>query len=185
MGVTMAFYIIRNEGLTLESIKSGLQAISEKRKLKAAEGLFAAYKESSGWFALFELRLCEGYCASGRDTDYLSGVFSSDAVAFSVFDSDVLFVSYSRFSDKSTFNHAKPNDEDYEEYDSDMYDTDFPEFLVPFCPAHDREKLAEIWRSEEYYAAEDRMMDICELIGVPVIDEQSEMPDGYEKLTLE
>ena len=51
-----------------------------------------AYRPDAKWLPLFETKLCEGYIASSRDAARLSKLFAVPVLAFSVFDSDILFV---------------------------------------------------------------------------------------------
>ena len=211
MGTTRAFYVIQNNGLSIEFLKTCLlsmqakmygkqksnkhlsvgseQGIINERGIQEMSGCISdttnvvlAYNENSRWIALFEPTLCEGYCASDKDTRFLSNVFNSDVIAFSLFDSDVLFISYSRLSDNLSFNISKPNNDDCIEYDSDMYPSDFPDFLAPFCYETGLERLNEIWESEEYTFADERMNDICMLIGASILWNAEEIPIGFRKI---
>lgn len=141
------------------------------------------YNEASKWLPLFGDHLCEGYSSSTKDTDFISELFKTDVLAFSIFDSDVLFISYSRYADKMSINIAKPNYDGYEEYDSELYSSEFPRFLMEYCPEPQHQKLIDIWESQDYVFADDRMLEICELINAKVIYTAEDLSEGFEKIS--
>lgn len=92
-----------------------------------------AYNACAKWLPFFEEKLCEGYIASSKDAEKLSKIFGAPVLAFSIFDSDILFVSYSDAAKNIAYDFAKPNFEEFEEFDTDQYSTAFPEFMLDFC----------------------------------------------------
>lgn len=176
MGTTRSFYLISNKNMTVEFIKERLQSANNRYVKKAV----IAHSEDAKWFMFFETNMCDGYCASTDDTELLSNLFSSDVVAFSIFDSDVLFVSYTDYFAQISINVAKPNDDNYEEYDSDLYKLDFPKFLVPFCKSDKRQKLYDIWESQDYDDADDRLDGISDLIDACLMYDYDDEIPGYE-----
>ena len=65
-------------------------------------------------------------------------------LACSLFDSDVLTISYSGPERGIKADYARPNVPEYMEFDWDTYQTQFPEFLVDLCGEDARERLREI-----------------------------------------
>lgn len=65
-------------------------------------------------------------------------------LACSLFDSDVFTISYSGPERGIKADYARPNVPEYMEFDSDTYQTQFPEFLVDLCGEDARERLREI-----------------------------------------
>ena len=136
-----------------------------------------AYRESATWLPFFKERLCEGYIASSKDTTKLSVIFGAPVIAFAVFDSDILFVSYSDAINGITYDYVKPNFEEFEEFDTDLYSTAFPEFLLEFCSQED---LRAAWDSPDEVFADNRMEQIAQLIKTELIYDSSHIPEGYQ-----
>lgn len=140
------------------------------------KNVWLAYRPDARWLPLFEENLCEGYNASSRDTEKLAKTFGAPVLAFSIFDSDILFVSYSDPEKNIREDYAKPNFEGFEEYDMDQYEEAFPAFL---CAYGDEAALREAWEGEEVYA-DDRMAKLCEAIGAQVLYDSQELPQGFQ-----
>ena len=140
-----------------------------------------AFCETSKWLPLFEEHLCEGNITSDDELKQLYALFRAPVLSFSIFDSDVLYASYIDATQK-IYNHAKPNSDGYEEYDTDRYSTDFPEFLLTLCNENEHENLREIWESENYHFADDRMHDICRLLNINTLYDSNDMPEGYQPI---
>ena len=135
-----------------------------------------AYSESAMWLPLFEETLCEGYIASSRDAGELSELFGAPVMAFAIFDSDILFVSYSDAANGTAYDYAKPNSEGFEEFDAERYSTAFPEFLLEFCG---REELKAAWDKPGEVFADDRLGRISQLLQMELLYDGSHLPDGY------
>ena len=221
MGMTRAFYFIRNQGYSRDQLKemlSGLsggvafppglsgilnQKLSEMRQ-RTGEGdaglelLSAglggnripgsepviAYKEDAGLLPFFEAGRCEGNIASSRENGALALCFKAPVLSFSVMDSDVLFVSYCDKEKGVAYDCARPNSPGREDemYDTDIYSSDFPAFLLEYCKEPDREKLRQIWESDAYIFAEEKMEDVGGMLGVEFMYEEKDIPEGYEAL---
>lgn len=138
------------------------------------------YRPDALWLPLFGEHLCEGYNASSRDARKLSKTFGAPVLAFSIFDSDILMVSYSDAAKKVEYDFAKPNIEEMEEYDTEFFQNELPVFLLELCPALTREKLTEIWEADEVFA-DDRMEKLGEVLGLTPI--YAEVPEGFEVIT--
>jgi hypothetical protein len=140
-----------------------------------------AYRKTERWFPLFEEHLCEGNNASDSDLRWLNSIFDAPVLAFSTFDSDVLFISYID-DNKRVSNHAKTNYIEFEEYDAEYYSKDFPVFLFDFCGESEQNNLRDIWESESYDFADDRMYDMCVLLNIATLYSSNEIPEGYQAI---
>lgn len=139
-----------------------------------------AYSPDAPWLPFFKERLCEGYNASSRDACRLSRKFKAPVLAFSLFDSDLLLVSYGDAARNIRYDCAKPNYAEMEEYDTELYKAEFPQFLTELFPDVSENTLREIWDAEEVFA-DDRMEKLCTVLRmVPIYDRD---PDGFEAVT--
>lgn len=139
-----------------------------------------AYRPDAPWLPFFEERLCEGYNASSRDACRLSRKFKAPVLAFSLFDSDLLLVSYGDAAQDIRYDCAKPNYEEMEEFDTELYKAEFPWFLAELCSGVSEDALREIWDAEEDFA-DDRMEKLCTALRMePIYDRVS---DGFEAIT--
>ena len=143
-----------------------------------------AYREDVRLFPCFDIGICEGYTASSRDDAKLSQRFGVPVLSFAVMDSDVLFASYSDEEKGLEFDCARANIPGMEDelYDTDVYRSDFPSFLLEYCDEADWDKLRGIWESKDYVFAEEKLEDIGELIGVELMYDYDDIPEGYEAL---
>lgn len=142
------------------------------------KGPVLAYRPDAKWLPLFEENLCEGYIASSRDAEKLAKTFGTPALAFSIFDSDILFASYADPEKQLRADCAKPNIEGFDEYDTEQYKEEFPQFL---CAYGEEAALRAAWEGEEIFA-DDRMEKLCELIGAQVLYDASQLPQGFQRL---
>ena len=138
------------------------------------------YRPDAPWLPLFGEHLCEGNNASSRDARKLSRLFCAPVLALSVYDSDILLVSYSDAAKGVEYDYAKPNSEWMEEYDMETFRNEFPAFLLELCPMLTRERLAEIWEADEVFA-DDRMYKLGEVMSLSPIN--VEVPEGFEVIT--
>lgn len=138
------------------------------------------YRPDAAWLPFFSVDICEGRTASSKDARKLSKLFGVPVLALSIFDSDILFVSYSDAAKGVEYDFAKPPYEEYEEYDAELYSTQFPQFLIQLCPALTEEKLTEIWEADEVFA-DDRIYKLGEILGLSPIN--GEVPEGFEVIT--
>lgn len=136
-----------------------------------------AYSPEAKWLPLFETTLCEGYTASSKDSIRLSKLFNAPVLAFSIFDSDVLFVSYSDAKKGIRYDYAKPNCEGFEEYDTDQYSTEFPDFLSEFCS---KPELESIWNNADEVFADDRLEKLCRLMQIDLLYDSTCALEGYQ-----
>lgn len=139
-----------------------------------------AYRENVSWLPFFDEDICECSTASSKDARRLSKAFGAPVLAISIFDSDILFVSYSDAAKGIAYDYAKPNIEGMEEYDTRLFQAEFPQFLVDLCPGAPEEKLREIWDGDEVFA-DDRMYKLGEVLGLSPIN--GEVPEGFEIIT--
>lgn len=144
----------------------------------------AAFREDARWLPVFETNLCEGHCASREEMDLISEQFKAPALSFFILDSDVLYIRYSDAAQGRAESFARGNCTEMEEeyYDED-YRYEFPEFLRAYCKESDWARLEEIWSREDYVFADDRMGDVCALIGAELLCDGERIPEGYAKVT--
>lgn len=147
------------------------------------EDSIIAYCETAKMFPFYDTERCEGCTASSIDNDILAQYFKAPILSFSVMDSDILFVSYRDREAEVGIDCVKPNCPDMEEYDMSLYKQQFPDFLLEYCDMADRQKLRDVWESEEYVFADDRMRDICKLIGAEVLYDYDCIPENFEVLS--
>lgn len=138
-----------------------------------------AYREDAPWLPFFDLNICDGYNASSKDARRLSKAFGVPVLAFSIFDSDVLMVSYSDAAQNIAYDYAKPNFPEMEEYDTGLFQAEFPQFLLELCPKTPEATLRAIWDGDEVFA-DDRMYKLGEVLGLSPID--TEVPEGFETI---
>ncbi len=143
-------------------------------------GAVIGYRPDAPWLPFFDADICENYNASSRDAELLSKAFGAPVLAFSIFDSDVLMLSYSDAERGVNHNYAKPNCEGVEEYDTELFRAELPAFLLFLCPELTKEKLTEIWEGEEVFA-DDRMGKLCEVLGMVSLYE-NKVPEGFEAI---
>ena len=215
MGMSMAFYHIRNDGFDRERLQAGLKKIAgeesasskfEKMMIElVGEEMFRqaqreteltqrrfdsifgarpklpspmiAHRPDAPWLPFFNVDICEGYNASSRDARKLSRLFGAPVLALSVYDSDILFVSYSDAAKGVEYDYAKPNSEWMEEYDMETFRNEFPAFLLELRPTLTEEKLREIWEADEVFA-DDRMYKLGKVMGLSPIN--GKVPEGFE-----
>lgn len=218
MGMSMAFYHIRNDGFDRERLQAGLRKIAgeestsskfekmmielvgeemfrqAQRETEATQRHFdsifgtrpklpspmIAHRTDAPWLPFFNVDICEGYNASSRDARKLSGLFGAPVLALSVYDSDILLVSYSDGAKGVEYDYAKPNSEWMEEYDMETFRNEFPAFLLELCPTLTEEKLTEIWEADEVFA-DDRMYKLGKVMGLSPINGM--VPEGFEVIT--
>lgn len=174
----------------MAALKGEKLGLKERMMLKLLQGVMrsgarlqAGFRPDGAWLPFYQTRMCDGRILSSADLGRLSELFQTPVLSFSVFDSDVLFVSYGDSRTGERFDFAKPNWEGYEEYDSETYRLGFPEFLAELCPPEQREKLRGIWDGEEDFA-EERMEKLLGLLGTDLIDPEADyFPKGFKLVT--
>ena len=139
-----------------------------------------AYNKSAKWLPFFERDFCYGKYASKREIRLLSKIFNAPVMAFSVYDSDILFVSYIDPENNIFQNYTKTNYSGFEDIDTRLYSADLPRFLKEHCIERDYKQLVVIWESEDFVLAEDRMREICKLIKVQIMFDETDIPEGYQ-----
>ena len=146
-----------------------------------------AYRVDARLLPCFDENLCEGYTASSRDNEQLGQIFAAPVISFAVMDSDALLVSYSNPQTGVRRDCARANRPGMEDelFDTDVYRLDFPDFLLEYCDEANRGKLREIWESQDYTFAEEKMEDIGELLGIEFLYGREDIPEGYEALEAE
>lgn len=171
----------------MEALKGAKLTLKDRAILKLLHGAMeredkgpqVGFRGEAPWLPFWHTGMCEGAVRSSRNLRRLSEAFGTPVLAFALFDSDVLFVSYRDNATGEAYDYAKPNYEGYDEYDHETYRTGFPEFLAALCPPGSRPRLEEIWSGEEVFA-DDRMHKLLELLEAKVIDPEAECyPEGF------
>lgn len=215
MGTTMAFYWLKNQGLTQEDIGmglprlvraadgknramaqllSGLMAFSGvevppelRAQLGAMAGgaaVTAGYGPAVRWVPIFEENMCEGYNASSKDARRLAEVFGVPVLACSLFDSDALMVSYFDPGEGVGRDHVATDfPEGSEIFELDGCETGCPEFLLEDCGQDKREELETLWTRRDLVFADDRMVQLCQLLGAPILYGHDKLPEGLTAIT--
>lgn len=174
----------------MEALKGAELTLKDRAILKLLHGAMereekgpqVGFRADAPWLPFWHTGMCEGSVRSSRNLRRLSEAFGTPVLAFALFDSDVLFVSYRDDAAGTAYDYAKTNYNGYDEYDVETYQTGFPEFLAELCPPGSRPRLEEIWSGEEVFA-DDRMYKLLELLGAEVIDPGAECyPEGYEMI---
>lgn len=168
------------KGTALSSKDLSVLRLLQGAMEREEKGPQVGFRADAGWLPFWHTGMCDGSIQSSRNLRRLSEVFQTPVLAFALFDSDVLFVSYWDDTAGTAYDYAKPNYEGYEEYDSETFQTGFPDFLAELCPPGSRPRLEEIWSGEELFA-DDRMYKLLELLGAVVIDPEAECdPEGFD-----
>lgn len=163
-----------------EILKAQMEQVDPSLFEEGPPSPMVAYRPDAPWLPFFEERLCEGYNASSNDARRLSQNFKAPVLAFSLFDSDLLLVSYCDAAQEIRYDCAKPNFAEMEEYDTELYKAEFPRFLTELCPGVPEDALREIWDAEED-SADDRMEKLCAALRLVSIYRR--VPDGFEPIT--
>lgn len=191
----------KREQRPLKDLERGMEALTGKKLTEKDQMLLhflhdvasaeaddqpqAAFRADADWLPFWQTWLCDGMVVSSSDLRRLSEAFQTPVLAFALFDSDVLFVSYQDAAAGAAYDYARLPFEDYEEYDDEIYRLGFPEFLADLCPAERREELRSVWEtdSEDDVFADDRMWKLMELLGMEAIDPEAEQfPEGFERI---
>lgn len=150
----------------------------EEQEMPREKGPVLAWRANARWLPFFEENLCDGYNASSRDAERLAKAFGAPVLAFSIFDSDILFLSYADPERRLGLDFAKADFEEAEEMIDSPFQMEFPQFL---CAWGDEQALREIWEGEEVFA-DDRMAKLCGVIGAEVLYDGQDLPEGYERI---
>lgn len=190
----------KQEQRSLEDLERGMAALKgtkltlkDRAVLKLLHGAMEredkgpqmGFRPDAAWLPFYQTRLCDGSIQSSRNLGRLSEVFQTPVLAFALFDSDVLFVSYRDSAAGEAYDYARLPWEGYEEYDGELYRLGFPEFLAQLCPLDRREELRRNWEedNEDDVFADDRMERLMELLGMETIDpEAGQFPEGFERV---
>ena len=208
MGTTMSFLYVKNRPFAQGELSAGIRhfAGEEQKKNKAYLELFRpflpadavgriassqrrktpkaalAYSESAVWLPLFLESLCEGNITSSDELLPISSQLHTPALAFSVYDSDALFVSYCDGKSGAAHDYVKPNFPQFEEFDSTKYRAAFPAFLSELCGEANRGRLVAVWNAENVVFADDRLSKLAELMELPVIYDFNEERSGFRRI---
>lgn len=136
------------------------------------------YNPDAPFFPFMDEGICKGNVVGWEETRFHSGEWGVPLLTFSIFDGDILYVSYADALRNVVYAHAKEKVDCYRLDES----PDPPYFLLEFFPGVSREKLEEIW-SGEYVFCDDRLTELAALLGLPSspVDEKRDIP-GYETI---
>ena len=154
------------------------QNVQRTEHIKAA----LAYSDDVQWLPLFIESLCDGHIVCSKELKQLAQQFHSPVLAFAIYDNDALFVSYCDDKEGVMYDYIKPNSQEFEEYDSCIYQNDFPQFLLSLCGTEKQERLLRIWDDPNKVFAEDRMKKLAELLDIKLYDDFSDDLPGFERI---
>ena len=203
MGTSMAFYHIKNRGFDRQELQEIMdQSVSPSnvrdtvfKSMFGEEWLrlyqsflpqdrlepkppVLGYRPDASWLPFFDSGMCDGYNATSADARRLSKIFGAPVIVFSIFDSDILMLSYSDAEKNIHYDYAQPN---CEGYDTGHFQRELPLFLLFLCPGLTRETLKELWEGEEVFA-DDRMEKLCEALRMFPIYQADSIPEGFEAI---
>lgn len=215
MGTTRSFLLLKNRGFTREELeqlisqhvaqeKEGAQEMQRRmaKNMGLGQEFFAmfaalnnftrhgavAYRENAKWLPYFITELCDGHIVSSKELVRTSEQFETPVLAFAVFDSDILFVSYCDGEKQIFYDYVKPNCPEIEEYDPEMYQEGLPAFLLSLDgedkvqPLGEVQRLKDIWDEEDMAFADDRMYTLLEFLDMQVIYDQDDIPEGFVRI---
>ena len=146
------------------------------------------FSENAKWLPYFETDLCDGHICSSKDLIEVSKFYATPVLSFSIFDSDILFVSYWDAEKGTFYDCVKPNYPEMEEYDTEVYQEGLPAFLLSLDGEEsvqqlgDIQKLKDIWDEEDMVFADDRMHNLLQFLGMQVIYDENDIPEGFTRI---
>lgn len=126
-----------------------------------------AYREDARWLPVFVEWYCDWNFVESGQLMRFSERFGVPVLGFSVQDSDALFISYFDAANGIGRDYVKTNYDDFEEYDTEVYLPQFPEFLADFCSDGQLAEARKVWDGD-FVFAEDRMFELGQLLGMEV-----------------
>ena len=147
-----------------------------------------AFQPEARWLPYFETWLCDGNIVSSEDLQEVSEQFGTSVLAFAIFDSDILFVSYCDAERRVFYDFVKPNYSEMEEYDTEVYQEGLPSFLLSLDGEDnvqqmgDLQRLKDIWDEEDMVFADDRMHNLLQFLGMQVIYDENDIPEGFARI---
>ena len=156
---------LTSDGLLSEQLSSGPKAA-------------LALRPGLTWLSFFTEHLCDGNIVDSNDQlNAVSQAFHAPVLSFSAFDGDALFLSYCDAQNQVSYDYIKPNFDDFEEYDPEVYTSGFPDFLPALFGPEKREALMAVWNDDSFVFAEDRMEQLAQLLGLDLVDFMDPGPD--------
>lgn len=196
MGTSMGFILLQNKGFSRQELETCLAHRPAPREHESFMMNLAgtadrapeilAFREDARWLLYFESWRCENCNCSSKDLKELSQRFDTPILAFAIFDSDVLFLSYCDDAKQVFYDYIKPNfPEMLEEFDDHDYQTGLPIFLLSLAGKDNAQQsetiqqLKDIWDEEDLIFADDRMHNLLQFLDAQVIYDEEEIPEGY------
>ena len=173
MGMTKVFYLVKKNELTLEDAESRMSKLAQMER----QSYTMFYGEKWDWISVFETWLCEG--AYNTDDDFLHSLeenFSGDAIALSVFDSDVAFVAMCQ--EGRIYRHVNADAFMLEEFGFEDYEPSYPEGLERY--GIPQEQLKALWQEKEKFTfAEELLQKLADLLHAKLVfGEDDELEDA-------
>ena len=176
MGMTKAFYFIRNRKQTQEELEQQLNGFKAVMQQYCIEDLRIYYGRGLGWFPVFSEELV--WQAENLDEDLLKEMgnhFQAIVMALSVLDDDVVFLVVCKDGAVQKFVCADEGIIEDFGFDEE-FSTDFPDVLCQ-C-GFDGDSLRRVWSLDNYYES-DLLYDMFdEMKTFPVFEPDEETPDG-------
>ena len=176
MGMTKAFYFIRNRKQTQEELEQQLNGFKAVMQQYSIEDLRIYYGRGLGWFPVFSEELV--WQAENLDEDLLKEMgnhFQAIVMALSVLDDDVVFLVVCKDGAVQKFVCADEGIIEDFGFDEE-FSTDFPDVLYQ-C-GFDGDSLRRVWSLDNYYES-DLLYDMFdEMKTFPVFEPDEETPDG-------
>lgn len=214
MGTTRSFLLLKNRGFIREELEQSLPrhmareeagAQEARRRMGQALGLdkdglalldmlemftqshgVIAFREDARWLPYFITGLCDGHIVSSEELEGTSEQFRTPVLAFALFDSDDLFVSYCDAAEQTFYDYAKPAFPEFKEYDTEVYQEGLPMFLLSLDGGdniqrmEDIQRLKNIWdEKNEDLDADDRMHNLLKFLDMQVIYDENDIPEGF------
>lgn len=180
MGTFGGYFGILSDGLTKEQLRERLG------RLPPEDDAAFIWKEGARWLPYGDDTLGDTVSPDPQGALALSRKLDAPALVFSLFDSDVLFLYYSDARAGISQQYARANSGLFREVlgvpPEEMTGgprEDLPEFLLPYL---DGKKLQKLWKREDYVFADERLADLCGLLGSAPLDDPDNLPEGFEAL---
>ena len=191
MGASYSLLYLRNRGFSQDNLKelvTGYNNLSaEEAGYSGADAKFYQEKSASiiynadaEWLQLYDDAMSDGYIASVIDMQVLAKHFGTTVLSFSVFDSDIINISYydpvgDFYRDTEVSNVSFDDDDDG---DADI--SQLPDFMLKLCSDDKHNRLCEILYVDECVFVEEKLQAMCELLGLTEVYDLDELPPQYQ-----
>ena len=183
-----SFFTLLQQFITPEMMKQAeaehkqMESLFQRPQRTDSPKVALAYCDNAHWLPLFIESLCDGHIVCSKELKRLSQQFHTPVLAFAIYDSDALFISYCDDNKGIMYDYIKPNSQEFEEYDSNLYQKDFPQFLLSLCDTTRHKRLLSIWNEPNENFADDRMEKLAELFEMKVFHNFSGDLPGFQRI---